>query len=61
MPMIHVLGRPQYVIEEPFQLEIKVDNHKDFSLQLRHLTHRLITKTLLNILKNVLKIIIEKL
>ena len=35
MPMIHLLGRPQYAIEEPIHLENKADNHEEFSLQLK--------------------------
>ena len=36
MPLIHLLGPPQYAIEQPIQLESKADNHKEFSLQLKH-------------------------
>ena len=36
MPMTHLLGPPQYTIEEPIHLENKADNHKEFSLQLKH-------------------------
>ena len=36
LPMIHLLGPPQYAIEEPIHLENKADNHKKFSLQLKH-------------------------
>ena len=35
MPMLHLLGPPQYAIEEPFPLERKADNHKEISLQLK--------------------------
>ena len=35
-PMTHLLGPPQYTIEEPIHLENKADNHKEFSLQLKH-------------------------
>ena len=61
MPMIHLLGLPQYAIEEPFHLENKADNHEEFSLQLKHFDLSAYCQTLLNKLKNVLKIIIEKL
>ena len=30
MPMTHLLGLPQYAIEEPIHLENKADNHKEF-------------------------------
>ena len=36
LPMIHLLVPPQYAIEEPFHLENKGDNRKEFSLQLKH-------------------------
>ena len=36
MPTIYLLGRPQYAIEEPIQLENKAINHKEFSLQLKN-------------------------
>ena len=36
MPMTHLLGPPQYAIEEPVHSENKADNHKEFSLQLKH-------------------------
>ena len=36
LPMTHLLGPPQYTIEEPIHLEIKADNHEEFSLQLKH-------------------------
>ena len=36
LPMMHLLGPPQYAIEEPIHLENKADNHKEFSLQLKH-------------------------
>ena len=36
MPMIHLLGTPQYAIEEPIRLEKKANYHEDFSLQLKH-------------------------
>ena len=35
LPMIHLLGPPQYAIEGPIHLENKADNHKEFSLQLK--------------------------
>ena len=28
MPMLHLVGPPQYTIEEPIALENKADNHK---------------------------------
>ena len=31
MPMLHLLGSPQYTIEEPIHLENKADNLKEFS------------------------------
>ena len=37
IPMIHLLGPPQYAIQEPIHLENKAaDNHKEFSSQLKH-------------------------
>ena len=36
LPMIYLLGLPQYAIQEPIHLENKVDNHEGFSLQLKH-------------------------
>ena len=36
MPMLYLLGPPQYTIEEPIYLENKADNHKEFSLQLKN-------------------------
>ena len=36
LPMIHLQGPPQYAIEELIHLENKADNHKEFSLQLKH-------------------------
>ena len=36
LPMIHLLGPPQYVLEEPIHLENIADNHKEFSIQLKH-------------------------
>ena len=36
LPMTHLLGPPQYAIEEPIHLENKADNHEEFSLQLKH-------------------------
>ena len=36
MPMMYLLGPPQYAIEEPIHLENTADNHKEFSLQLNH-------------------------
>ena len=37
IPMIHLLGPPQYAIQEPIHLENKAaDNHKKISLQLKH-------------------------
>ena len=36
LPMMHLLGPPQYAIEEPIHFENKADNHKEFSLQLKH-------------------------
>ena len=33
---IHLLGPPQYAIEEPIHLENKAENHKQFSLPLKH-------------------------
>ena len=35
-PMMNILDPPQYTIEEPIHLENKADNHKEFSLQLKH-------------------------
>ena len=61
IPMIHLLGPPQYSIQEPIHLEIKADNHKDFSSQLKLFNPQLISRTLLNIIKNLLKKSIKKL
>ena len=36
LSLMHLLGPPQYAIEEPIHLEIKGDNQKEFSLQLKH-------------------------
>ena len=36
LPMMHLLGLPQYTIGEPVHLENKADNHKELSLQLKH-------------------------
>ena len=36
LPMIHLLGPPEYAIEEPSHVENKADNHKESSLQLKH-------------------------
>ena len=36
LPTTHLLGPPQYVIEEPIHLENKDDNQEEFSLQLKH-------------------------
>ena len=36
MPMLYLLGPPQYAIEEPTLLENKADNQKEFSLQLKN-------------------------
>ena len=36
LPTMHLLGPPQYAIEEPIHLENKADNHKEFSLQLKY-------------------------
>ena len=36
IPMIHLLGPPQYAMEEPIASEDKADNHKEFSLQVKH-------------------------
>ena len=36
LPTMHLLGPPQYAIEEPIHLENKADNLKEFSLQLKH-------------------------
>ena len=36
LPITHLLGPPQYAIEEPIHLENKADNHEEFSLQLKH-------------------------
>ena len=36
MPMLYLLGAPQYTIEEPIHLESKADNHKDFSSLLKN-------------------------
>ena len=30
LPMAHLLGPPQYAIEEPIHLENKADNHEEF-------------------------------
>ena len=35
LPMTHLLGPPQYAIEQPIHLENKADNHEEFSLQLK--------------------------
>ena len=34
MPMLYVLGPPQYTIEKPINLENKADDYKEFPLQL---------------------------
>ena len=36
LPMTHLLGPPQYAIEEPIHLKNKADNHEEFFLQLKH-------------------------
>ena len=36
LPMLYLLGPPQYAIEEPILLENKADNQKEFSLQLKN-------------------------
>ena len=36
LPMTCLLGPPQYTMEEPIHLENRADNHKEFSLQLKH-------------------------
>ena len=36
MPMLYLLGPPQYTIEEPIHLENKADNYKEFSFQLNN-------------------------
>ena len=61
MPMLYLLGPPQYAIEEPIHLENRADNHKEFSLQLKNFNPLTSYKNLLNMLKNVLKVIIQKL
>ena len=36
MPMLYLVGNPQYTTEEPINLEKKADNHKELSLQLEN-------------------------
>ena len=36
LPMMHLQGPPHYSVEETIHLDFKADNHKDFSLQLKH-------------------------
>ena len=36
LSLMHLLGPPQYAIEEPINLENNGENHKEFSLQLKH-------------------------
>ena len=35
IPMLHLLGNPQYAIEDPAHLEINDDNYQEFSSQLK--------------------------
>ena len=40
LPMTHLLGPPQYAIEEPIHLENKADNHEEFFFTVKNiLTH----------------------
>ena len=61
MPMFYLLGPPHFVIKEPILLENEADDQKEFSLQLKISTLRLIIGTPPNMLKNVLKVLKEKL
>ena len=60
LPMMHLVGSPQNAIEEPIHLKNKADKHKEFSLQLKNFNPMTCYRTLLNMLKNVLKVLVEK-
>ena len=61
MPMFYLLGPPQYTKEEPIHLENKTDNLKEFSLQLKNFNPMTYYKNAPQHVKNVLKVLIEKL
>ena len=61
IPLLHLLGTPQYAIEEPIHLENNDDNYEEFSLALRNFDRSTYYKNAPKHIKNVIKLLIEKL